>query len=385
MASLTSVLHPAAPAFRSGDEEVGELKALAAVQTGDRRIEMMTVPVPDDVGEDEALLEIEGNGMCGSDWDQYLGMIGQAARYPVIDGHETVGRIAHVGARAAERMGVKEGDRVALESTRPCGACPPCLSGRWLYCDNRLIYGLTSLHDAPGLNGGYAEYLWMRSNSRVYRLPDHLSVEDAVFFNPLGSGFDWAVRIAGTRLGDTVLIMGPGQRGLACVIAAREAGAGRIIVGGRGLRPWKLDLALRLGATHVVNTDRESVVEFVREVTGGSMVDRAIDTTPHVVRPVEDCIDSLRSEGTLVLTANKEEAVPNFVGRMIGKALTVRGAYSVSEWAKIQAVRVLSTGRLDLSGVHTHTLPITELDRAMRILGGEVAGEEPLHITVTPR
>jgi threonine dehydrogenase-like Zn-dependent dehydrogenase len=360
------------------------MKALAAVQTGDRKIEMMTLPIPDELGEDEALLAIEGNGMCGSDWDQYLGLIGQTARYPVIDGHETVGRIAQIGTRAAERMGVQVGDRVALESTRSCGGCPPCQSGRWLYCDNRLIYGLTSLHDPPGLNGGYAEFLWMRSNSRVYPLPDRLSIEDAVFFNPLGSGFDWGVRIAGTQLGDTVLIMGPGQRGLACVIAAREAGAGRIIVGGRGLRPWKLDLALLLGATDVVNTDRQSVADVVREVTDGAMVDRAIDTTPHVVKPVEDCIDSLRSEGTLVLTASKETAIPNFVARIIGKALTVRGAYSVSEWAKLQAVRVLSTGRLNLSGLHTHTLPIAELDRAMRILGGEVKGEEPLHITVTP-
>jgi threonine dehydrogenase-like Zn-dependent dehydrogenase len=359
--------------------------ALAAVQTGERRIEMMTLPVPDGMGEDEALLAVEGNGMCGSDWDQYLGSLGQATRYPVIDGHETVGRIARIGPQAAERMGVKEGDRVALESTRPCGTCPPCLSGQWLYCDNRLIYGLTSLNDPPGLNGGYAEYLWMRSNSRVYRLPEHLSIEDAVFFNPLGSGFDWAVRIAGTRLGDTVLIMGPGQRGLACVIAAREAGAARIIVGGRGLRPWKLDLARQLGATDVVNTDRQSVVDVVREVTGGAMADRAIDTTPHVVRPVEDCVDCLRAEGTLVLTANKQEAIPDFVAHIISKALTVRGAYSVSEWAKLQAVRVLGSGRLDLRGVHTHTLRITELDKAMRILGGEVEGEEPLHITVIPR
>jgi threonine dehydrogenase-like Zn-dependent dehydrogenase len=360
------------------------MKALAAVQTGDRLIEMMTLPVPDELDDDEALLAVEGNGMCGSDWDQYVGLIGQAARYPVIDGHETVGRIARIGPRAAARLGVKEGDRVALESTRPCGACPPCLSGRWLYCDNRLIYGLTSLTDPPGLNGGYAECLWMRSNTRVYPLPDHLSVQDAVFFNPLGSGFDWAVRIAGTQLGDTVLIMGPGQRGLACVIAAREAGAARIIVGGRGLRPWKLDLALRLGATDVVNTDRQSVVDVVREVTDGAMADRAVDTTPHVVKPVEDCLDSLRSEGTLVLTANKQDVVLNFVGRIIGKALTVRGAYSVSEWAKLQAVRVLSSGRVALSELHTHTLPITELDRAMRILGGEVDGEVPLHITVTP-
>ena len=56
------------------------------------------------------------------------------------------------------------------------------------------------------MNGGYAEYLVMRPNSQVYPMPDSLSIEDAVFFNPLGSGFDWGVRLAGTQLGDTVLL-----------------------------------------------------------------------------------------------------------------------------------------------------------------------------------
>jgi len=361
------------------------MEARAAVQVGDRQIELRTLSVPDQIGDDEALVAVEGNGMCGSDWDQYVGRMRQLFPYPVIDGHETVGRIARIGPLAAARMGVEVGDRVAVESTRPCGACIPCLNGNWLHCENRLIYGLTPLSDAPGLNGGYAEYLFLRSNSRVYPLPEFLTVEDAVFFNPLGSGFDWAVRIAGTRLGDTVLIMGPGQRGLACVIAAREAGAARIVVGGRGLRPWKLDLALELGATHVVNTDEESVVDVMRQVTGGEMADRAIDTTPHVTKPIEDCVAALHSEGTLVLTAAKEEGIPNFVTQIMLKALTVRGAYSVSEWAKLQAIRVLSSGKYDLSRLHTHSLPIDELDRAMRILGGEVPGEEALHITVTPR
>jgi threonine dehydrogenase-like Zn-dependent dehydrogenase len=126
------------------------------------------------------------------------------------------------------------------------------------------------------------------------------------------------------------------------------------------------------------------VVDVVRAVTGGEMADRAIDTTPHVVKPIEDCIAALRSEGTLVLTAAKEDPVPEFVNQILVKALTVRGAYSVSEWAKRQAIRVLSAGRYDLSGLHTHTLPIEELDRAMRILGGEVPGEAALHITVVP-
>ena len=85
-----------------------------------------------------------------------------------------------------------------------------------------------------------------------------------------------------------------------------------------------------------------------------------------------------------MLTATKDEAISGFVEQIIGKALTVRGAYSVSEWAKRQAIRVLSGGNYDLSGLHTHTLSIDELDRAMRILGGEVPGEQALHITVTP-
>jgi threonine dehydrogenase-like Zn-dependent dehydrogenase len=358
------------------------MEARAAVQVADRIIETWTLTVPEELGDDEALLAVEGSGMCGSDWKQYQGKL--IPCYPVIDGHEVVGRIARIGPRARDRLGVEVGDRIALEGTRPCGQCVPCLNDRWKHCDHRIVYGLTSVKDGSGLNGGYAEYLVMRSNTRVYPIPAHLPIEDAVFFNPLGSGFDWAVRLAGTQVGETVLIMGPGQRGLGCVMAAREAGAANVIVGGRGLRPWKLDLALELGATHVINTDEESVPDRVREITGGAMADRAVDTTPDAIRPLEDILASMRSEGAIVLTARKSAEIPGFVGQIMAKSLTVRGAMASSEWGKRQAIRVLSERRYDLSKVHTHTLPIDQLDLAMRILGGEVPGEEAVHITVVP-
>jgi threonine dehydrogenase-like Zn-dependent dehydrogenase len=356
------------------------MEARAAVQVADRKIEIWTLPVPDAVGDDEALVEVEGSGMCGSDWKQYQGRL--IPCYPVIDGHEIVGRISRIGPTAARRLGLSVGDRVAVEGTRPCGECVVCLNGRWKHCIHGTIYGLTSVADGPGLNGGYAEYLVLRSNSRVYKMPDELAIQDAVFFNPLASGFDWLIRLGDTRVGETVLIAGPGQRGLGSVIAAKEAGAGKIIVVGRGRRPWKLDLAMELGATHVINSDEESVPERVAEITGGEMADRAVDTTPDVTKPLEDIIASMRSEGTVVLTASKTEEIPMFVQKIMRKSLTVRGAMAASEWGKRQAIRVLGERRYDLSKIHTHTFPIEQLDLAMRTLGGEVPGEEAVHITV---
>ena len=69
----------------------------AAVQTGERRIEVQTLPRPDHVGDDEALLAVEANGMCGTDWEQYKGRLSGHAPYPLIPGHEIVGRIAAIG------------------------------------------------------------------------------------------------------------------------------------------------------------------------------------------------------------------------------------------------------------------------------------------------
>jgi threonine dehydrogenase-like Zn-dependent dehydrogenase len=359
------------------------MESKAAVQVGDRAIEMWSIPVPDHLGDDEALLRVEGSGMCGSDWEQYQGNL--LPHYPVIDGHEVVGRIERIGPVAGERLKLAPGDRVALEGWLSCGHCIPCLTGRFKFCENGQVYGLTPTTVGCGLNGGYAEYIVMRPRTQAYRMADDLSVQDAVFYNPLGQGFDWAVRLAGTEVGDSILIMGPGQRGLAAVIAAKEAGAGTIIVAGRGLRPWKLDLAIELGATHVINTDQDDVAEAVRDITGGAMVDRALDTTPHATKPIEDALVALKSEkGTLGLSASKSGVVTDLVTHVVRRGLTVRGGKGATPWGKQQAVRVIGERKYDLSNLHTHTYQIDELDTAMRVLGGEVPGEEPLHITVTP-
>src|SRR3954447_15603898 len=280
------------------------MQSRAAVLTGPRQVEVVAMTIPDELGPDEALLAVEANGMCGTDYEQYAGHI--PIDYPYIAGHEIVGRLEKIGPVAAARWKLDVGARVAVESTVSCGRCESCKLGRALFCDQRLIYGLTPAAHGPGLLGGYAQYLVLQANSIVYPLPEHLSAQDAVLFNPLGSGFDWACRAAGTQVGDSVLIIGPGQRGLCSVLAAKEAGASRIIVAGRGRRPWKLALAEELGASDVVNTDESSLVDAIREMTIGEWVDRVIDTSPLATSPVLEAIECVRPEGTMVLAGMKD-------------------------------------------------------------------------------
>src|SRR3989454_6672232 len=196
----------------------------AIVQTAPRTLELRELPLPE-IGPDDALLQVEACGICGSDYEQYEGAL--PVRFPVIPGHEPVGRIAEIGDEAARRWRVQKGDRVCVETLIPCGFCPNCVRGAYTLCfgHRRMnAYGYLSVDLPPGLWGGYADYLYLDPHALVHKIDDSIPPEIATFFNPLGAGFRWAVEMPGLSVGDTIVILGPGQRGLASVIAAREAG-----------------------------------------------------------------------------------------------------------------------------------------------------------------
>src|SRR4029077_11555523 len=129
--------------------------------------------------------------------------------------------------------------------------------------------GYVPLAHPPGLWGGYADYMYLDPCSIVHRVRKDITAALAVMFNPLGAGFRWAVEIPRTGPGDRVLILGPGQRGLASVIAARAAGADTIIVTGLSRDAPKLALAREFGADHVIDIEAEDARVRVRELTGG--------------------------------------------------------------------------------------------------------------------
>jgi threonine dehydrogenase-like Zn-dependent dehydrogenase len=362
------------------------MTARAAVQVADRSLEVRALAVPDEPPVGGALLRVEGSGMCGSDVEQYEGVTQRSGRfaYPVIPGHEIVGRIAALHPEGAARWGLSVGDRVGVHGTAPCGVCRRCRdAGR---CSVQFYYGFRSTTEGSGLWGGYAEYLEVAPNTQLHPISSLLPVEDAVLFNPLAAGFDWVVREGGTQVGDTVLVLGSGQRGLASVIAAREAGASEVIVTGLARDEHKLELARRLGATATLVADRDDVPAGVRDLTAGRGVDKVIETTPNATRPVLDAIESARPGGTVVLAGLKGgRPMPDFpVDEFVHKQLRMIGVLSTSSWAVDQAIRVIESGRYPLADLHSGTHPLEEVDLAVRMLAGEVDGANPVHLTVVP-
>src|SRR5438552_10860844 len=100
----------------------------AVVQTAPRRLELRELPVPE-IDDDSALLRVEACGICGSDAEQYTGVLPTA--WPSIPGHEPLGIIDRIGDKAARRWGVDVGDRVAVEVLIPCRHCPACIGGAY--------------------------------------------------------------------------------------------------------------------------------------------------------------------------------------------------------------------------------------------------------------
>src|SRR5207245_11208427 len=155
--------------------------------------------------------------------------------------------------------------------------------------------------------------------------------ELTTFFTPLGAGFRWAAGMPGIPVGDTIVSLGPGQRCLASVIAAREARAGCIIVTGLAADERKLELARELGAHHAVNIEKDDITNLVREATDGRMADVVIDVTSYSVEAVKQAINLARRGGKAVLAGPKgPKAVPaSLTDQVVLKALTILCALGV--------------------------------------------------------
>jgi 2-desacetyl-2-hydroxyethyl bacteriochlorophyllide A dehydrogenase len=243
-------------------------------------------------------------------------------------------------------------------------------------------YGYLGLDIEPGLWGGYAEYLYLSPTSLVHKIDDRISPEIATLFNPIGAGFRWAVDMPKLQAGESILVLGPGQRGLASVIAAKEAGASPIIVTGLSRDAAKLALCREFGADVTIDIEREDVRTTVRNATGGRGPDVVIDVTAYATAAVTQAIDFVRRGGRVVLAGTKgPKPVEDFYSdRIVLKELTVYGALGVDTPNYARAVALIESGKYPLDKMHTHSLPLEDAEKALQLL----ASGEAVHIALMP-
>lgn len=357
--------------------------SFAMVQTAKRELSPMDLPLPE-IDDDSGLLRIDACGICGSDYEQFEGAL--HTPMPVVPGHEPLGTVAAIGDRAARRWGVDVGDRVAVETMLSCRHCSPCLGGDYHLCDARRIYSYIPLSDEPGLWGSYAQYMYLDPNSVVHKVDATLDPTTAVMFNPLGAGFRWAVEIPRTSPGDTVIILGPGQRGLASVLACREAGAAKIIVTGIEADARKMEIARAFGADATIDVQNEDAKRRVQELTDGRGADVVVDVSSYATEPINQAVDFARSGGRIVLAGVKGfKAIPDFISdKIVVKELSVHGAMGVTSTGYRNAIRLLESRRYAVEQMHTHDFALADAELAIRTLAREIEGDESVHSCLIP-
>jgi threonine dehydrogenase-like Zn-dependent dehydrogenase len=336
-------------------------------------------------------MRVEACGLCGSDIEYFAGeqVIG-ATKYPRILGHEVVGVIEEIGGDAEQRSGVHVGDRVALDPTLSCGTCSLCLRQ-----DNRMFcrgysfqpafYGTVPTTIEPGLWGGYASHLYVHPDAVLYPVPADCDPLTASLWNALAAGVQWAVTYPQTKVGTSIAILGCGQRGLACVIAARSAGASPIIVTGLERDEHKLNLAERFGADVSIVADRDNVEARVLEATRGLGADVVVDVASGSPTTAAQAISLVRPGGYVVFYGIKSGEVPAFpINSAIYKGITIQAATGLTRDSFRRGVDLLTESDVDLTKLRTHVFPTREVETALGVLGGKADGELPINVVLTP-
>jgi len=360
------------------------------------RIVMEEFEIPK-VAEDGALLKVEACGICGTDKHIYLGHF-PTNQYPFIMGHEFIGTIVELGSKANETMAVfggalEVGDRVAVApSSMGCGYCYFCLHmpHRQALCSNRnMIYGFVSTRKAPGLWGGYSEYVYLVPRSYIFKLPKDMPMKRAILTEPGATGLravDRALNTGepflsqGLSVGRSVMVLGAGPIGLMIISAFRYSGAGLII--SQDLFPSRLNMAKRLGADLLIDGKLpfEERLSQVREATDGVGPDIVVEAagSPAAFR---EALDLTRRGGKLIEAGNFTDAGPAEIKpfSICFQDLDILGCrYSPLLFKDV--ISMFQRTPLPVEEVVTHTFSLEELPKALEVTGSKDAGK----VVITP-
>ena len=305
---------------------------------------------------DEVLVRVAACGLCHTDLHYIDHGVPTAKHPPLILGHEATGVIAQVGERVTN---VAVGDRVLLPAVLPCGSCFACRSGRENICLQLRMFG-------NDVDGAYAEYVTAPAKD-VFILPDEIPlVEGCIIADAVTTPYHAVKNRAEVRPGDHVVVYGCGGVGLNVVQFARLAGGIVIAV---DVAEEKLEHALRLGATAVINPVKESasVAKAVRRLTSGAGADIAIEAIGNPTT-MKDAFSTLRPGGRLVVVGYSDQEVALNAGRVMYREMEIRGSLGCRPVDYPRVIELARTGRIEVASLVTARFPLAEINAGLDAL-----------------
>lgn len=324
----------------------------AAVYYGPNDIRVEDVPRPQ-IGPGELLVKVAGCGLCGSD---IVKIRYETVKPPAVFGHEVVGRVAEVGEGV---NAFAAGDRVVVAHHVPCYACHYCRHQSYSMCRT-----FKSLNIYPG---GFAEFVRVPSRNTmhsVFRIPVHLSYEEASFTEPVACCLR-AVKRSRTLPNDSMVVVGLGSIGLLMVQLARMYGC-RVL--GVDVVPERVQLARELGAELAVNASAAPVRQAVLDATEGRGAD-VVMLTAGTTQSLAQAFDLVRDGGTINMFAGAPlgARLDLDINGFYHRELTMLSSYSPSTIELWEALELLSAGKLEVSRLLTHRLPLEGVGEAVRV------------------
>jgi 2-desacetyl-2-hydroxyethyl bacteriochlorophyllide A dehydrogenase len=305
-------------------------------------------PIPA-VRAGDVIVRIAATAVCHTDLDMYLGRH-PGVRYPVVLGHEATGTVAEVGP---EVHGLEPGQKVIINPVISCGRCDCCRRGDEHLCRNAGIVGRE-------FEGSLSQYIRLAAHY-VHPLPPQLPLAGSTLIETLATVRHAQVR-AGITADESVVVLGQETTGLLHTRLADLAGARQVIAVSRS--QWKLDLATRMGARHVVQADVDAAVDEVRRLTGGSGADVVIDTVGGA-GTLRAGIDMLRPGGRFVSFSLSQEAFSQVSAfDLYFKEISIIGARALTHDDMAPSIELVASGKIDTSGFITAQYPLEQVAAA---------------------
>jgi len=373
------------------------MRALCWYGKNDVRVER--VPDPEIINPRDAIIKVTSTAICGSDLHLYDGYIPTMQKGDIL-GHEFMGEVVELGSAVKN---LKKGDRVIVPFTIACGNCYFCQHDLWSLCDNsnpnswmvEKLYGASPSglfgysHMLGGYAGGQAEYVRVPfADVGPFKIPDGLTDEQVLFLTDILPTAYQAAENGNIQRGDTVAVWGGGPAGQFAVKSAYLLGAERVILIDEVAE--RLSLARNQGKAETIDFSTDSVLEGLKELTGGRGPDVCIDAVgleAHGVAP-DALLD--RAKAALFLATDRAHAlreaiqacrkggtvsIPGVYGGMVdkmpmgaafGKGLTFRmGQTHVHRYLQ-PLLEHIQAGDIDPTFIITHRLKLDDAPEAYK-------------------